>query len=315
MSRAGFSPGEAAFFAFADRPKGAMLWGLMAIYVAAQLTVLAAAYAVVMPVADIVIRLASIDPEAAQGPKAFEKMFGAMWRLYSLYGLVILIWPVYASAQASATRWMLGRPNEGVLFGMRFGKDEARLMVVHLAFYGLALAAVLGGVALTATIAGVLAPLASEPVTALVAIAAAVAALAALIHVAVRLNPAGGLTVARGRIEIAGAWRATRGRFWTLLGAHLIVVAVMLAVWIAAIVVIDVTVLFTFGVSLPPSLETADDAEAGRLIIDALRRPGPVVALAAAFAVALAADFMGYAFLWGIDAKVAQVADAPEPGA
>jgi hypothetical protein len=58
--------------------------------------------------------------------------------------------------------------------------------------------------------------------------------LAVAVWLEVRLSLAFPLTVMRGRIVIGEAWRASRGRFWTLFGAYIVIFLLMLVLWIAA---------------------------------------------------------------------------------
>ena len=72
--------------------------------------------------------------------------------------------------------------------------------------------------------------------------------LAALIYVAVRLSLAPALTFESRRINLLGSWALTRGRFWPLLGAYVLTVALVAMVWILSqLVVLALGVVLSGG--------------------------------------------------------------------
>ncbi|MEM8615782.1 MAG: hypothetical protein AAGF20_02500 [Pseudomonadota bacterium] len=116
-------------------------------------------------------------------------------------------------------------------FSVRFGSDELRLLVVGLlwlvTFIGLylifsILAAILIG-SLTLASGDNLAVLVFAPFL------LAVLLIVVFAYVTIKLSPAAALTVRDQRIQFFGAWGATKGRFWTMFGAFL-VLAILLSV-------------------------------------------------------------------------------------
>jgi len=102
------------------------------------------------------------------------------------------------------------RPEEPAFLRLRLGPDEARLVVVWLAFAALALAVT----ALWYVVAGALGSFGGAAVM----VPVLLALLCAAIYLFVRLSLTSPMTFDRRRISFAGSWRMTRGRFWPLLG-------------------------------------------------------------------------------------------------
>lgn len=105
---------------------------------------------------------------------------------------------------------------------LRFGMDELRLLGLGVLFVVAFFVA--EGVAILALmlIGGLLSLIVGKAAAIAVAVVLALVLFGAAIWAEVRLSLAGALTVMRGRIVVRDAWRATRGRFWTLFGAYLL---------------------------------------------------------------------------------------------
>lgn len=135
---------------------------------------------------------------------------------------------VMAVIFAAATRAVALGGTDRFAF-LRLGADEARLIglavLLVLIAIGLTFALVMAGTLLMIALAAVIGGGAI-----VVGILLYVGLIAASIWAQVRISLAGALTVLRGRIVIREAWRATRGRFWTLFGAYLVVAIVFFAV-------------------------------------------------------------------------------------
>ncbi len=137
----------------------------------------------------------------------------------------LLFWAMFEGAQQR--RYMRG---DG--FSLKIGADEGRLIVVGLLWIltmvGLyiAIAVVVGGVLGVVFAAsgdgGGAAALALIPVILLV--------YGVLIFFIVRLSPAGALTVRDRAIRFTSAWNVTRGRFWPMFFAFLVMFVIVLVV-------------------------------------------------------------------------------------
>jgi hypothetical protein len=158
------------------------------------------------------------DPQAR-----LAAAMGSLGNLLSMeLGLLILFVILMTAAQRAVLR-----PADKGLFYLKLGMDELRMLaltiiLVILFYVGLVVAVgvlAVGAVALGRAAAVVL------------MIVGIVALLALAIWLEVRLSLAFPLTLLRRRIIIGESWRLTRGRFWTLFGAYLVLFVVFLVLW------------------------------------------------------------------------------------
>ena len=158
-------------------------------------------------------------------------LFGQLFVIELLVGILSVI------AFAAVVRATV-RPVGDRFAYLRIGMDELRLVglgiLVLIAAFVAELVAILG----LALIGGLIGVVAGKTVAIGIVAVLAFALVGAAIYAEVRISLAGALTVMRGRIVIKDAWRATKGRFWTLFGAYLLM---SLAFAVAGVVVLAVT--------------------------------------------------------------------------
>jgi hypothetical protein len=134
-----------------------------------------------------------------------------------LLGLVGVV--LYAAAMRSVLR-----PDAGRFAFLRVGMDELRILVLVILFaiasFALIFAASLVLGLLTAAVA---AGSDSIGMITLFSIVIGIAIFATLIYFVIRFSLAFPLTLHRGEFAIGEAWRLSRGHFWTLFGAALVV--------------------------------------------------------------------------------------------
>ncbi len=199
------------------------------------------------------------DPELILGA-----MFGGMVPLLPWYGLsMFAFWIVWAMFETASQR----RYVRGERFSLGFGADEMRMMVVGLLWTLLGLviwavpsAMIFGGV--WAGIAGASEGLTEDQVgQRIVAPMFGAMGLFLLLtplyaFVATRLAPCFALTVRTREIRFFDAWNVSRGRFWPILGAYLIlsVAGSILAQVIGGIVQLGM---------MPAFMNMVQDAETG----------------------------------------------------
>ena len=227
-------PLNATFFAFKKREKGGVLVGttvayvlLAAVLVAAFVALNWSAMAAVFSWYGNVIQQSVQNPGAPpdmSGIAAFSSIGGA----YFLFMLAYYI--LFAAYEAACLKWLV-RGETGGFFGLSLGADTWRVwlsywvwLVVLLGFYFLFFIAlaVAGGGAFVAMGGGGDKNGAAGGAAALVMILVCLAVFAAVIYVAVRLAPATATSIIAKRFAFFDAWKATKGRFWSLFGAFVL---------------------------------------------------------------------------------------------
>lgn len=165
------------------------------------------------------------DPEAMAAN--MQNMFGQL--MLFQFGFFIL----YVAMWTAALRAIL-RPSEGGLAFIRFGMDEIRMFIVMIIlgiifYFGFILAMIAVTLVAVAGYAagGVVGAVAAAAIGSLLAFGI-------VIWLMVRLSLAFPLTLLRGDIVIGESWRLTKGRFWPLFGAYLVIFLVITALGIAA---------------------------------------------------------------------------------
>lgn len=201
------------------------------------------------------------DPAAQMALlQSMAGMQGLAW-LMSLGGMF-----VGAVLLCGAFRAVL-RPEEGQFAGLRVGMDEVRVFLMTLVLWigGCFVAFIL---ALILMLVSVVLFFALGDIKVLAGILVAIAWIAAVcvtLYAVVRLTLMLPLTFIHRRFVIDEAWRATRGRFWTLFVPYL-VIAVILSVVSA---VIFVPLMWSIIASLPAPPQ-AEDPEAVRAYMTTL---------------------------------------------
>lgn len=147
-------------------------------------------------------------------------LMGAMLPMYAMNFLLMLVGIVLYTASMRAVL----RPQAGGVGFLRLGMDELRMLALSIIFFLLGL--VLGfGFAMVFGVFGAGVAMASESAAATVVLGFLVGSVvfALFIFLLIRFSLAFPLTLHRRRIVIGEAWSLSKGHFWTLFGAALIV--------------------------------------------------------------------------------------------
>jgi hypothetical protein len=165
-----------------------------------------------------------LDPEFGAGDTS--SMLGRVL-LFEL-ALVIVMVVLFAASQRAVLR-----PERSGFAYLRLGMDELRLfgltiLLIILFYVGFLVAAIV-----LTLLVGVVAVAAGPSAALPLAFVQLLGLMALIIWFQVRLSLTFPLTLLRGRIVIGEAWRLSRNRFWTLLGAFLVIFLMFVALWIA----------------------------------------------------------------------------------
>lgn len=215
------------------------------------------------------VAAASAADEAQDPELAMQAVGQGIWSLAPWIGVSILTgWVIWAMFEtASQRRYIWGKP-----FSLGFGRDELNMMVVGLLWglLGLAIMALpilitLGGVwaAIAAAADGLTDAEAGQRIVAPMfgAMGLILLLLPVYAFVATRLAPCFGLTVKDGRIRFFDAWNVSRGRFWAIFGAY-VILAFSGAILGQVITGIAQLIIFPSFLSLSNAAENGQDVMA-----------------------------------------------------
>ncbi|MEZ5971996.1 MAG: hypothetical protein R3C31_09345 [Hyphomonadaceae bacterium] len=259
-----FSAVQAGLYAFRGRERRFVLTGATIGYLIGACLIGAAFVAAAWPALSGVVewyaRAMRAAHEGGEPPEPAMATVLAVAPWFGVYVLVALLWmSVY---EAACLRWLVRGETGGVL-GLALNADTLRVFLTYLLwavlwvvfcgvvglFYGTLIA--INGAApafrILMMVLGALAPL---------------GLLALLLWVATRLSPAAATSIAREEFAFFGAWSATRGRFWDMLGAFLVIMTIYIAVGFALQALVRIPV----GQAMYSVVhEGVRDGDAGRL--------------------------------------------------
>jgi hypothetical protein len=228
---------------------------------------------------NVIEAMTAVDVRGRNGP---PELAGPLLGMASFYLLLI---PVFMVVLGALNRSFVFGASKGWVLGLKVGMDEVRVIVVTIVGFILQLVA-LYACMLVGAFAGFAAAGLSGALGMLVFAAAYLAGLALSIWVGVRLSFAGPASVAERRFVVFESWAMTKGRFWPLLRAYLIVYALL----VAAFVVTGVIAMGAIAVGASGSLANVGSDQ----VVAFLRSPGAIaiaLALAASITFVSAAGF------------------------
>jgi hypothetical protein len=220
----------------------ALSWPFTAAHAATFPWIFGAAYALVLILMYGVIGLLAAEDfanwftameaaDAASDPdEQMELAFGGFARLLP-WGLVgsLASWVIWAMFETASQR----RYIRDEAFSLGFGADEARMMLVGLLWFLMGLVVI--ALPLVLTMGGIFYQLLTDPIgfetnansqqVGLQVLGSFVVLLFVFplyVFLATRLAPSFGLTVQARKIRFFDAWNVSRGRFWPILGAFVI---------------------------------------------------------------------------------------------
>jgi hypothetical protein len=204
-----------------EHPRTAALWA--GIHLA-----IAAVFGVIMTVVagPALMQMQALAFSGARDPARTLALVHQVLPIYFLiipYGLIY-----YPVLYATMSRALL-RPDQERYGYLRLGMDEARQLLLLLLFVGLGFLAEIVGV-IAALIPATIISLAVPAFSGLAHYLAMLAVFAAVVFFAVRLSLASPLTFDGRKVSPFGSWKLTRGRFWKILGAYVLALALALVV-------------------------------------------------------------------------------------
>ena len=194
-------------------------------------------------------------------------------------------------------------------FSLRFGGDELRMIVVGLIWMAMFIG---GGIITQLAMLGLVMPVATmvdnPAVVAIWGFVVSLSFIAVWIFLTVRLSAAAALTIRDRKIRFFDSWGATKGRFWTMLGAFL-VLGLILGVAFFILYAVGVVGLFGSAMMAPGVMDGQNAEPNMTALIEYVSQPAFLAAVAALYAVMI--GFQAIAgYIW---AGVAALAAKTDP--
>lgn len=312
-----FSAVQAGLYAFRRRERRFVLTGATIGYLIGACLIGAAFVAAAWPaLSGLISWYASVFHAASSGgspPQPDPAVFISVAPWYGGYILVTLLWmSVY---EAACLRWMVRGETGGVL-GLSFNGDTARVFLTYVLWMVLWIAfCVAVGLFYGALIAVNAAAPALRILMMVLGALAPLGLIALLVWVATRLSPAAATSVARQKFAFFGAWGVTRGRFWDLLGAFFIILAIYIAVSFTAQALVRIPMTQAMYPVMTQAMQDADFASIMSRLGEALASPLIAGVLAAYIAVSLVLSCVMRLAWFGVNAYAVAAKDEPEAAA
>jgi hypothetical protein len=236
-----FSATDAAFEGFRltwEKPKTLLIWTgfFLVVNLLMPLALFGLGLNTQMAALEEVSRNPSPDPDVA-----IERMAA----LAPVYAILLPAGLVVQAMIAAAVFRLVLDPEDSRVHPVQFGAEEARLIVLALAYTLLLLVAVVAAVLVGGTIAGVAATAGAGP---FVGILTSCALMAGLVYIAVRMSLGPVITFSEGRIAVFDSWAMTRGLVWPILGAYVLaVIAVAVFYLLSQVLVVALGALVSGG--------------------------------------------------------------------
>ena len=306
---------NATFFAFRKREKAALLPTTLAF--AVIVLAMGAVFTALnwQAFVDYMNWVASISASnansaAAGVPPSMDAMMPpqSVMSIMPAYFLFLLGYYILLAAyEAACLRWMI-HGETGGLFGLSLGADTWRVYFSYWIWFLLLIAfyivcAIVAGGAMASVFMGMQGGAEPSPAAVIIPLVLGLLVVLELIYFSVRLAPAAATSVARRKFAFFDAWKVSKGRFWGLLGAFVLLflmfMVFVIAVEVAFGVMVGMTAMNSVGQAEPQSAEEA---------FRAFATPQYMAGIVALIVAITIASFLFYIALFGVNARAASLA-------
>jgi hypothetical protein len=249
------------------------------------------------------------DPNAvfaSMMPPASVMSLAPAYLLVTLFSYLLL-----ASWEAACLRWMIRGEVKG-LFGLALDGDTLRVyfgywmwLFLFIAIYIVAFIVLMSfgvGVAMTAGQSGDAGAVgASVGIGFLVAIVLCLG----VIYLGVRFAPAAATSIAKRRFAFFDAWTVTKGRFWALLGAFVL----LFLMYFVGLMLLGGMAVAAMGFGVVGQLQTAGaEPQSPEAMFAMFASPSVWIPLVICYGLMIIGAFIFYLAMFGVNARAAQAA-------
>lgn len=231
---------DATFFAFRKREKSGVLLGASVGFTVGMIVLLALFLGAMWgALAPMIGWYGEAMSAAGKNPEAMATMpppAGIFMLIPATFLFLVFYFILLAAYEAACLKWMIRGESSGLL-GLSLSADTWRVYATYWVWFGTVVAAYIGlfvVVLVTGAVGGLAGGESKSGAAAFVILGGVCAYLVAWLYAAVRLAPAAATSIGRGRFSFFSAWSATRGRFWALFGAFLLLIIIF---FIASLVI------------------------------------------------------------------------------
>lgn len=307
---------DATFFAFRKRERSGVLLSAsfgFALGLALLLIVFGViATALLGPVfAQLFAAMASNDPSALSA--AEPPSMAILWILPLEFIFLFLVFLLLAAYESACHRWMIHGDGGGGFFGLKLDADTWRVYGVYWIWFGLLIAAYILCAVAIAGIGVAIFGGGGDPGAGVLGIAGIVfVVILAAIYCSVRLAPAAATSVGMRKFAFFKAWSVTRGRFWAMFGAYLLLILInMVCGMILSTIAFSVLFAGAFA-NLDPTMAVSNPEAFSQAYLGAIltiiASPVMIAALIAYSLVAWAVGLVFYVLFFGVSARAVQAA-------
>jgi hypothetical protein len=308
---------NATFFAFRKREKGGVLLGATLSFALVLCLVLGLfAYLNWHAVADYIAWVASmgqsvekVDPNDPSAAFAAIMPPASVMQLGSSYFLFLIVYYLLiASYEAACLRWMIRGEAPG-LFGITLDADVLRVYFTYWLWFFLLMALYIV-IIIIAVGVGVGVAIGAQGGDGAVGPSIGIAALACLAvlfgvsYFAVRFAPAAATSVAKRRFAFFDAWTVSKGRFWALFGAFLL----LLLMYLVGVIILFVGMGVTMGMGIVGQIQAHPEPQSPQEAFAFFATPSVWAPMAVCYGLMLVGAFTFYIALFGVNARAALAA-------
>jgi hypothetical protein len=152
--------------------------------------------------------------------------------------------PAILAVKAAGYSALLNGPAGGWWAGLALGKREWGLLGVYI-LVGLSVL----GIEIVGALAIVILALLKQPIFVFFALIVGVAMACAMMWIAVRLSLAGVVSIAEGARPLKRSWALTKGRFWPLFGAYMLLGVMLIIFYLLVELLFAIPLLMSLGSS------------------------------------------------------------------